>query len=297
MAANASVGGGSVASRVVPGVARVATSVPAPALTVASARAAEACATLRLPADADSLLVLSAMLGENLRLDASAAVTLRRVLRLRDGNPAAARIAARALAAGLDPEGTEASSLLDAVLGVCEGGGERRGQSGEQERREPDPPPRRRGADEAHKTSDQHESHDPGEPGAVDDIARALRSEAQAAKNRYELPTFATAGIEGGWLCFPFEIRIADVDFNGFMRVLYHSGNNKAQKLVADVRFGDQRRLIELHPAGMRYHTDDPAERERFMATFGASMMVSVDDLASGDVSELLAEPMVDSDA
>ncbi|PKL08165.1 MAG: hypothetical protein CVV51_10305 [Spirochaetae bacterium HGW-Spirochaetae-7] len=248
---------------------------------------ADLCSALRLPADGNSLVVLSAMLGERLPLDAGNAAAIRRVLRRHDDDPAAARIAARALAAGLDPDGASSErimGILDSASGDGSGGHEGAGHGD---------------GDEALLTK----AASPDDNDSVEALAATLKAALSRSALDPELAKMSTPGIDGGaWVCLPFELPYDGVDFKGFMRVWYTAGRIGRGRFVADIRCGGQRRLLEISgggpgPYGIRYCAEDDSERAMFTEAFGKYGRVTVSSLEAGDLADLEGTRKVDADA
>jgi hypothetical protein len=107
---------------------------------VPSSRVAELLASLKLPNDGASRAAVAALMGESLPLsDANIKATRRAMARRED--PESARLAARALAAGLDPEGVGLDTILANYGGGREQGqGQGHGQEGGGQGRQPPQP-------------------------------------------------------------------------------------------------------------------------------------------------------------
>jgi len=263
--------------------------------------AAELSSALRLPADSATFAALSALLGENLPLDTKTAQAIRRIARLHNDDPAAARIAARALAAGLDPEGAAVQKVLG-VLDPADSSGSGGSFSDESAFG---------GGSAGHGDSrDRHPDSRPAYPvpvAAADgeeirNLAASLKTAALVAMKDPDLRDLAARNADGsGWVCVPFIIPFAGINFHGFFRILYYATMGHAGKLVADIRFGEERRLLELTGSGpdavMAYHADDEHERQAFDAEFSGVYGNSASALAAGDFSELLSRRSINEDA
>jgi hypothetical protein len=246
------------------------------------ATAAELCSTLRLPPDAASYATLSAMLGERMPLDARTASAIRRAVRRHEDDPAAARAAARATAAGLDPDDPAIERLLGAL--DSSGAGARGGTGGE--------------ADTGRRRDDK------GDREELEALATSLRAATEAAMADGDFSAMAEPGPDGsGWACVPFSAPFGDVSFHGYMRIWYTSNGStrRVGRFVADIRFGDERRLFELSMAGGRrtvaYYSDDAPERDAFEAEFGGADAVRTAALDLGYFSELVSRRSIDEDA
>lgn len=270
---------------------KIPTSSLAPNVGILPGAAAELIVALRLPADSASYAAVSALLGENLPLETRTAQALRRFTRLHNDDPAAARIAARAMAAGLDTEGAAVQKVLE-ILDPADSGGT--------------------GSSAGHGGfGNQHD--DPGaatpavattvvDEAEMRDLADKLRDAASAAMKDPDLQQMAVRKADGSaWACIPFNIPFAGIIFHGFFRILYYGTVVRAVKLVADIRFGRERRLLELSGAGpdtvMAYHADDERECQAFDAEFSHRRGIFTSSLSDGDYSELLSRWSIDEDA
>jgi len=268
------------------------TRAPGPASSAApwTASVAELCASLRLPPDAASYATLSAMLGERLPLDGRAAAVIRRAVRRHDDDPAAARAVARAIAAGLDPDDPAVERLLGALDPAGAGGTDAGGSGG--------------AGGTGGRSGDGRRHGDTGDREETDALASALRAAAEAAMADEDYSAMAQPRADGsGWACVPFSVPLGDVSFHGYMRIWYTSKGSvrRVGRLSADIRFGDERRLLELADAGGRrtvaYYSDDSAERDAFEAEFGDTDAVLTAGLDLGYLPELILSRSVDEDA
>lgn len=264
--------------------------------------ARELTAALRLPSDVSSFATLSALIGEGLPLDARTAQVLRRIVRLHHDDPAAARIAARALAAGLDPEGAAAQKVLG-ILDASDSGGS--GAAGSDASAAGGSSAGRDGSRGRHPDSGglQPEALATAPDGdQIKSLAASFKAAAQAALKDPDLRDLAARNADGsGWACIPFDIPFAGINFHGFFRILYYGMMAPAIKLVADIRCGGERRLLELtgsgNAAAIAYHADDERERVAFRTEFDAICGVSTSSLAGADFAELSLRRSVDEDA
>ncbi|OHD24709.1 MAG: hypothetical protein A2Y38_05760 [Spirochaetes bacterium GWB1_59_5] len=241
------------------------------------------------------------MIGERLPLDTRTAQAVRRVVRLHDDDPAAARIAARALATGLDPEGVAVRKVLGVLDAPDSGGsegsfsggssfsGSSAGEDGDRERR-------------SGITATPLETPEPSADSAeIQSLVTRLKSAARSAMEDPDLRALAAPSADGaGWACIPFDIPFAGINFHGFFRILYYGTIGSARKLIADIRFGDERRLLELSGSGLNtvasYYADDVHERLAFDTEFGGIGKEIASNLAAGDFSELSSRWSVDED-
>ena len=267
-----------------------ATRAPGPASAAApwTANAAELCASLRIPPDAASYATLSAMLGERMPIDARNASAIRRAVRRHDDDPAAARAAARALAAGLDPDDPAVERLLGAIDPAGAGGNDAGGSGA--------------AGGDGGRSGDHRRHDDTDGREELDALASALRAAAEAAMADGDYSALSQPRADGsGWACAPFSVPVGDVSFHGYMRIWYTSKGSvrRVGRLSADIRFGGERRLLELADAGGRrtvsYYSDDPAERDAFEAEFGDTVRAAGLDL--GYLPELILSRSVDEDA
>jgi hypothetical protein len=133
-------------------------------------------------------------------------------------------------------------------------------------------------------------------------LAASLKAAALVAMKDPDLRDLAARNADGtGWVCIPFNIPFAGINFHGFFRILYYGTMDRADKLVADIRFGEERRLLELTGSGpdavVAYHADDADERQAFDAEFRGIIRESASPLADGDFTELLSRRSIDEDA
>jgi len=264
--------------------------------------ARELAAALRLPPDISSFAALSALIGEGLPLDARTAQVLRRIIHLHHDDPAAARIAARALAAGLDPEGAAVQKVLGVLDSPDSGGSGASGSdtsaaggssAGHDDSRGRHPDSGGLQPEAAATTADGDQ---------IKILAASLKAAAQSALKDPDLRDLAARNADGsGWVCIPFDIPLAGINFHGFFRILYYGMMGPAIKLVADIRCGGERRLLELTGSGnaatIAYHADDERERVAFRTEFDAMCGVSTSTLAEADFAELSSRRSVDEDA
>ena len=257
-----------------------------------AARAAELCASLRVPADPASAAAIAALMGEGLRLDPARIMAVRRAALRHASDPAAARLAARAVSAGLDPESVE----LDSALCVLDAPAGRRGDaddsdgSGSADRRAGDETPLSAAAEE--------------EAASVAFLSEALM---KAARRSLEDPTLAAMSkpdADGsGWACAPFELEYGGTEFHGFIRIWYYSNgvSRVIVRMAADIRCGGQRRLVELiGPSSaptIAYYADDDRERRAFEREFSRRGNVRTDSLERGYGDELASENGAAADA
>ncbi len=244
---------------------------------VPASRVAELLASLRLPDDGASRAAVAALMGEGLPLSDANIKALRRAAAKRE-DPESARLAARALAAGLDPERISLDEIVPAYgQGHGQGQEQAYGQAGGGQGREPPP--------------------DDAGDGAT--LESALKAAVAQALGSPELRTLAAPNAEGtGWLYAPFDLREEGFDFFGFFRILYNYFTKSAERMVVDLRDGLSRRLIELRGVGdakaLRFLSDSAPERQA-VSRLNSSACISAEPFGGED--ELGGYEAVDSDA
>jgi hypothetical protein len=231
------------------------------------------------------------MLGEHLALTRQSAMSIRSLVKLGHDDPATARIAARALAAGLDPGSDMVERVIESIAdtdkdpqgfdGSSNGKGDRKQETDKGFRGVAD-------------TGDETQS--------VLTLSNVLKTLATGAGMSDDLASLAAPGpYGGGWVCIPFKVPYNGVDFAGIMRVWYDAGSVKAGRLVADIRSGGERRLLDVREEAsgrvLRYHADDMKERKAFSEAFSGFGRVMTGDLESGDLEELQQNLKVERDA
>jgi len=117
-----------------------------------------------------------------------------------------------------------------------------------------------------------------------------------------DLAALAAPHADGsGWACVPFDIDIGGMNFHGFFRIWYYSTMRSIGRLIADIRFGDERRLLELFDSGdtarIAYFADNEIERNAFVKEFDGVAIATASSIDSGDFSELWSRKSVDEDA
>ncbi|GAB1457781.1 hypothetical protein MASR2M48_30890 [Spirochaetota bacterium] len=287
----------------------------------------ELCTMLRLPTDAISYATLAAMMGERLPLDQASAQIIRRFARRHHDDPAAARLAARALAAGLGSEvvsGSFLSAVMDVVLsgnghGSGDSGGDGRNQTNDGTGGEDSDTPAHESTDGsggdagagsggAGGSAGSRAGHRGGtaKPEGNEDVeilrlSKALQDGLKGVLLDPEMLSLSVPGKDGsGWVCVPFDISIKGVSLHGFFRIWYYS-YTRVGRMVVDVRFGEERRLFELAELdgehGIVYYSNDETENAAFVAEFKGRALVTSSDLDSGYARELLSRTGVVEDA
>ncbi|MBN1519363.1 MAG: hypothetical protein JW923_04650 [Spirochaetales bacterium] len=228
-------------------------------------RASEFLVSLGLPDDKASRLALSALMAEGLPLGADQLRAARRAASRRD-DPESARLAARALAAGLDPDNVP----VDLVLGPPADGGGRDGS----------------GKGDGSQAG-------PDAPDGQDGLSDALKAAVGAALADASYRALAAPGPDGrGWLYAPFDFGGTGFEFRGFARILFNYVSLTAERMVVELR-GPERRVVELAGSGdtlrLSFLSDSGAERAGFERLFPGGETGSLDAAAGYEA--------VDSDA
>lgn len=245
-------------------------------------------AALGLPPGQSSSVTVAAMIAERLPLEPGAAAAIRRFSRRHDDDPAASRIAARAAAAGLDPEGPEAERLFAAVSdrsGDGSSGGEGGGSAGQE-------------------PSGQHDASGDRDRRA-DETARLVGTRVeQAVRSALADPdtarTFAPGPDGQGWACVPFSIPVGGIIYQGFIRIWYDAMKKHAGPIVVDVRGDDGRRVFEVNLRAdgrqVQYFSDDHFENASFSEYFKEYAAVRTAALSDADTRELDIVGAIDED-
>ena len=236
-----------------------------------------------IPKDAPSLFVLHALMGEGLGLGAETIRAVRAAV-LRHAAPRrAALLAARAIAAGLQPDDEGMDALIRSLSGLSadDPGKEPARLAGRQSSRDAGSDPgkdtdREPGQDSGQDSSDrsssgsdghgsgQHNSsgqggqHHPGGHGAgkyecLDEVelqqileATFLSLSSRAAAD----PGFASLARRGpdgrGWLCVPYRFSIDTVDFSGYIRIVFNYTASRVERLVAEIDSSGLTRVFDV---------------------------------------------------
>ena len=286
----------------------------------AGARVDELLATLRLPADRASRMAVAALMAEGSSLDARRVSAVRSAI-AGAGRPGgrretlAARLAARAVAAGLDPDGPVARRV-QAILGPygrdeSSGGGDLSGGdapgTGGYEGEGGDTGAPGGHADAGGRNGDGRQAGQARIRGRVEfqvpeeeleaALAGAFAAFTESAARDGDLAAFAAPGPAGrGWMCVPFDLSLDGVDFYGTFHILIENGSGRVESLLADVECGGARRVLVLGKDGstLVYGADDAEERQRFLDAFPGCSVTDVDGAAFGAGS---AYDPVDGDA
>ncbi|TFG83877.1 MAG: hypothetical protein E4H20_04540 [Spirochaetales bacterium] len=242
-----------------------------------SSRITDLLTSYNLPNDKASYLAVAALMGEGLSLSPENIRILRRTLS-KSVDAERARLAARALAAGLDPE----DPLADRILAVGQGGQGNMGPGGDDARDRPGDSQERGASKKVAK---------PDRPGNVEDpddeLETALKGAISAALSDGDLRSLAAPGPDGkGWLYAPFELSDGGVDFSGFFRILFNYSSGSTEKLVVDIRSGPSRRLLALSGNGervsVRLASADERERKAFGVLYPDGSIGELDELDPG---------------
>jgi hypothetical protein len=260
--------------------------------------------SLGLPSSHASFIAMAAMIAERLPLDAGTAAAIRRFTKDHHEDPAAARIAARAAAAGLDPEGPEAERLFAAVgdshdEGSADGTSEGAGAGSDGSGAAGHESAEQQLADQT-GTSEQG-TRDAHHPDEIERLRTLLEQAFRAALGDAGMATIEAPGDEGqGWACAPFAIPISGIAYHGFIRIWYDVMKKHAGPVIVDVRSDDGRRVFEIGRRGdtrsLRYFSDDVAENSAFSEYFDGYGHVQTANLTDGDECELDIIGAIDED-
>ncbi len=199
-----------------------------------AARLTEHVRSLGLPADGAGLSAARALMAEYLPVDLPrlrAALSAMRKAEAGGKSPAAAaRLAARALAAGFDPDDWPPEALESADRDRGDGGDADTSGGGS-------------GAHGQAPGGDGRGAFSRGGRGgrgvegqsSADGIAELLRGSAARALSDGRLRAFAAPNPAGlGWLYAPFDLREAGFEFRGTMRILYNYRIGRGERLVLE---------------------------------------------------------------
>lgn len=262
-----------------------------------SIRAQQLAGGLGLPSGPASLLVVAAMMAERLPLDAGTAAAIRRFARNHHDDPAAVRIAARAAAAGLDPEGPEAEHLFAVGDGDSGAGDDGAGSAGDQSAG--DRSAGHQPADQTGMSNDEAQGSRRSDEVAL--VGSMLQRAVGAALGDADMAAMQAPGADGsGWVCTPFSVPVGGIPYHGFIRIWYDAMKKHAGPLLVDVRTEDGRRVIELAGRGearsLRYFSDDPAENRAFVEHFQRYGQVLAGNLSDSDAGLLDTFGAIDED-
>lgn len=226
--------GGAAAESAAPrGRPESAPSAKAPALgrEALAARLTEHVRSLGLPADGAGISAARALMAEYLPVDLPrlrAAASAMRKAEAAGKNPSeAARLAARALAAGLDPEDWPPEALGPAGGRDGEAGSSGAG-SGGYGRADG-------GAGQGAGDQDGRRGHGAVGPAEAEALAELLSASAARALSDGRMRAFAAPNPAGlGWLYAPFDLREAGFEFRGAMRILYNYRVGRGERLVLE---------------------------------------------------------------
>lgn len=295
------------------GAARAPGAAPGPArpAPAAAERAESLLRSLGLPRDRASFLAVSALIGEGLALRAESIRALRAAIakapaRHPGDAELRARLAARALALGLEPGGASLERAFALCSRATDGGqaavspeglridpdsrsdgdgaapnGDGRhgapggdgtaggnADAGEADAGDAEAGPERGGSGPRPQAGVMLEQ---GPDGLLPALAKALPSFVAKAMADPDLASLARPGDSGkGWIFAPFSIRMGDVDFWGYFRILYDKDTRKTERMAADIRDAGGSRVLELRGGAdgtlVRYRCDDGDEAHRFVA-------------------------------
>lgn len=199
-----------------------------------AARLTEHLRSLGLPADGAGLGAARALMAEYLPVDLPrlrAAASAMRKAEAAGKNPSeAARLAARALAAGLDPEDWPPEAVGHAGDAGDDGGGANSSGAGSGGYGRGDG-----GAGRGAGDQDSRRGHGAVGPAEADALAELLSASAARALSEGRMRAFAAPNPAGlGWLYAPFDLREAGFEFRGTMRILYNYRVGRGERLVLE---------------------------------------------------------------
>ena len=204
--------------------------------------------SLKLKFTAQNEVAVRALMSEGLPLTLKLIQTLGRVQRKHPGEEAAsARIASRALAAGIDPESDEMNAFWAQFLVSGTGGESGFGEN--------------TGGKQRQGTNPQAGENSTKE----DELASALADVCiQAFKNPGMLEFCRPGPLQKAWVHVPFAFFLDSVEFSGVFRILYNYSSGITECLVADIKTGEARRLLCVSGRDssicLRYGSDKPEE-------------------------------------
>jgi len=236
-----------------------------------------------IPKDASAFIALHALMDEGLSLGAQAIKAVRAAA-LRHTEPRrAAVLAARAIAAGLQPDDEGLDTLIRSLssLPAKDSGKEPGEHSGRQSNRDNGndsgkdhdrEPGRDSGKDSndrssmgsnghgsgQHNQSGQGGRHYSGNPGVVKykyqdevELRRALGTAfVDLASRAAADPGFASLTRRGpdgrGWLCVPYGFSIDGVDFSGYFRIVFNYTSKRVERLVAEIDSSGLTRIFDV---------------------------------------------------
>lgn len=250
--------------------------------------------TIGLKPSTELAFVLSALMAEGLKLDKDLIIKILNTVLSRKKDPVVARILARAEAAGLDTADTKIIKMLDFVTG--QEAADSPGDKGSEQ-----PGNKQQTANFFDKHSKLLELTEFDKKGAIFKIAQELRSLANKTLLNLEPQTLNKTGKNGaGWLLIPFEFLLDGMSFYGFFRICYYN-NCRLKSFIADIRFGDQKRILELSGPGskptIKFGTTVKEESRQFLNHFSEIGQTSVNFVDLAYYSELENQKVVHEEA
>lgn len=213
-----------------------------------AARLAEHLRSLGFPADGPGSSAARALMAEYLPVDIprlrAVALAMRKAEAAGKNPLEAARLAARALAAGLDPDDWPPEAVEPAASdgdGETELTGGDAGAYGQAS------------GGEGQAAGDQGGQSGRAAEGPVDadELAELLRRSVALALSDGRMRAFAAPNPAGlGWLYAPFDLGEAGFDFRGTMRILYNYGAGRGERLVVEADGMGGRMTLSLSGSG-----------------------------------------------
>ncbi len=228
------------------------------------ARVRDILAGLKLGFTRQNDFAVRALISEGLPLTLKLVQTVSRIQRKHPAEEAAAaRIASRALAAGIDPESPEMDEVWLQILGSSTANDN--GSGGSQQ-----------GNGQGSKSSQDRPSYQEGE------LATKLADLCiQAFKKPGMLNFYRPGPLNTAWIHVPFALNLDSVEFSGIFRILYNYCTGITECLAADIKTGAVRRLLCISGQGssicLRYAStsqDECSALRVLMAREGLNVLV-----------------------
>jgi len=265
-------------------------------------QSAKAMAKTKLAAEAigispgpDSAIVLSALMGEGLKLDKELANRVLTAFLAKKKDPLVARLLARAEAAGMESDAAIVKKLLSFVGGIEEKGSPTDSESGaSQENRQKNP--FRRDTD-----NNLDGKAEFGKKTDIIKLAKELQFVANTALLDRELLQLNKAAKDGGgWIVIPFDFELDGMKLHGFFRICYYD-TYKIKSFIADIRFLDQIRVLELKGLGsspvIRYGTPIKEEAKKVYSAFSPKIRTEIIPVYSVYCTELEEQKVLHEEA
>jgi hypothetical protein len=236
-----------------------------------------------IPEDASAVFALQALMGEGLGLGAETIKTVRTIA-LRHAQPRrAAALAARAIAAGLQPDDDGMDAIIRSLSGFAvedagreplrvparQTGDDSGSETGQDHDRNADRDPDQDAEDHSSQGSSDDGSGQPPQTGQgghqqgehpkmvrcecqdETELQKALESAfIELSSSAAADPGFAALARKGpdgrGWLCVPYRFSIDGVDFSGYLRIVFNYASNKVERLVAEIDASGLTRIVDV---------------------------------------------------